>query len=184
MRLFVVDAFTTQKFSGNPAGVALMAADEEMFSDSFMQHLACELKHSETVFVKWADENRFTLRYFTPEGEIDLCGHATIAAFTALRDLDHLPLGHYRALTMAGELDIEVLDDSVWMDMAPPVEARTFTAEEAAEIYAAYGLPADAMPEGLLPKSISTGLCDIMLPVKSTELLERAVQNESVVTEL
>lgn len=184
MRLYVVDAFTTQKFSGNQAGVALFDAGEDPLSELLMQDLAAELKHSETAYVKWAGDNRFSIRFFTPEGEVDLCGHATIASFTTLRDQDHLPPGRYAALTRAGELDIEVSEDAVWMDMAPPVEARTFTAEEAEELYAAYGLTGDAMPEGYLPKAVSTGLCDILLPVKSRELLAAAVQNEAAVTEL
>lgn len=184
MRLYIADAFTTQKFSGNQAGVALLDAGEEMPSDAFMQTLAAELKHSETTFVKQEGENAFRIRYFTPDGEVDLCGHATIAAFTALRDADGLAPGSYRALTLAGEMEIEVSRDSVWMDMAPPVEARVFTFDEAAELYAAYGLTVEDMPGGFLPKAVSTGLCDILLPVKSAELLNSALQNENAVTQL
>ena len=183
MKLFIVDAFTTQKFSGNQAGVALLG-EEDWPEEHFMQALAAELKHSETAFVKANGDKSFQVRYFTPEGEVDLCGHATIATFTVLREEGIIPPGLYNASTLAGELAIRVSADSVWMDMAPPVEARTFTDEEAAEIYAAYGLTLADNPEGYQPKAVSTGLCDILLPVKSQEALERAVQDEAEVTRL
>lgn len=184
MRLYIADAFTTEKFSGNQAGIALLDAGEQMPAADFMQSLAAELKHSETAFVLREGENTFRIRYFTPEGEVDLCGHATIAAFTALREMTGLAPGLYRAVTPAGDLNIKVSEDTVWMDMAPPAEIRVFTFEEAAELYAAYGLTTGAMPGGLLPKAVSVGLCDILLPVKSLELLNSAVQNEVSVIEL
>ena len=67
MKLYVVDAFTTRKFSGNQAGVALLGRDEDYPDDGFMQTLAAELKHSETVFVKRLGPESFRLRYFTPD---------------------------------------------------------------------------------------------------------------------
>lgn len=184
MKLYVVDAFTTRKFSGNQAGVALLGRDEDYPDDGFMQTLAAELKHSETAFVKCLGPESFRLRYFTPEGEVDLCGHATIAAFTVLREEGNLAPGTYGASTLAGELSIEVSRTAVWMDMAPPVEGRTFSEEEARELYAAYGLSLDDMPADMVPRAVSTGLCDILLPVSTREALEAAVQNEAAVTEL
>ena len=86
MRLFIVDAFAKRRFAGNQAGVALLPAGEDFPEPGFMQALAAELRHSETAFVKRLGPDRFRLRYFTPEGEVDLCGHATIAAFTVLRE--------------------------------------------------------------------------------------------------
>lgn len=68
--------------------------------------------------------------------------------------------------------------------MAPPVEGRTFSEEEARELYAAYGLSLDDMPADMVPRAVSTGLCDILLPVSTREALEAAVQNEAAVTEL
>ena len=183
MKLYIVDAFTTKRFSGNQAGVALLG-DEVWPGEGFMQALAAELKHSETAFVKANGEKSFRVRYFTPEGEVDLCGHATIAIFTVLRETGMIGPGTYNASTLAGELAIRVSADAVWMDMAPPVEARTFTDEEAAELYAAYGLSLADKPEGYQPKAVSTGLCDILLPVKSADALDRAVQNEAEVTRL
>lgn len=184
MKLYIVDAFTTRRFSGNQAGVALLSAEEPELTDGFCQALAAELKHSETAFVRPTGPDSFRLRYFTPEGEVDLCGHATIAAFTTLREAEGLAPGTYRASTLAGELSIRVSDQAVWMDMAPPVEGRGFSSEETEELYAAYGLSAADCPEGYAPMVVSTGLQDILLPVSSMEALEKAQQDERAVTEL
>lgn len=184
MKLYIVDAFTTQRFSGNQAGVALLTSEEPELTDAFCQALAAELKHSETAFVRPTGPDSFRLRYFTPEGEVDLCGHATIAAFTTLREAEGLAPGTYRASTLAGELSIQVSDQAVWMDMAPPVEGRGFSPEETAELYAAYGLSAADCPEGYAPMVVSTGLQDILLPVSSMAALEKAQQDERTVTEL
>ena len=75
LSLFVVDAFTREPFRGNPAAVVLGHGD-----DGWMQTLAAEMKHSETAFVRPRDAaDHFDLRWFTPEVEVDLCGHATLA---------------------------------------------------------------------------------------------------------
>lgn len=50
---------------------------ERPLSDAVMQQIAAEFKHSETAFVTVNDDGSVTLRYFTPAGEVDLCGHAT-----------------------------------------------------------------------------------------------------------
>lgn len=184
MKLYIVDAFTTQRFSGNQAGVALLSTEEPEPADAFCQALAAELKHSETAFVRPTGPDSFRLRYFTPEGEVDLCGHATIAAFTTLREAEGLAPGTYRASTLAGELSIQVSDQAVWMDMAPPVEGRNFSPEEGAELYASYGLSTADCPEGFAPMVVSTGLQDILLPVSTAEALDRAEQDERAVTEL
>lgn len=183
MKLYIVDAFTTQRFSGNQAGVALLGQDPWP-EEGFMQALAAELKHSETAFVKAEGEGAFRIRYFTPEGEVDLCGHATIASFTVLREAGLIGPGDYTALTLAGKLAIGVSRDAVWMDMAAPAEGRTFSQEEEAELYAAYGLTPADRPEGFRAQAVSTGLLDILLPVKDAQTLDRAVQNEGEVTRL
>ena len=184
MKLYIVDAFTTQRFSGNQAGVALLTPEEPELTDGFCQALAAELKHSETAFVRPTGLDSFRLRYFTPEGEVDLCGHATIAAFTTLREAEGLAPGVYHASTLAGELSIQVSEQAVWMDMAPPIAGRNFSQAETAELYAAYGLSTADCPEGFVPMVVSTGLQDILLPVSTMEALDRAEQDERAVTEL
>ena len=183
MELYVADAFTTVRFSGNQAGVALLG-EGDFPEEGLMRALAGELKHSETAFVRRTGDKAFHIRYFTPAEEVDLCGHATIAAFTVLRDTGAIAPGDYALHTRSGDLEIGVGADAVWMDMAPPTDGPTFPEEEQQAIYAAYGLSLADRPEGLEPQAVSTGLMDILLPVRDLETLDRAVQNEAEVTRL
>ncbi|MBT1174172.1 PhzF family phenazine biosynthesis protein [Bifidobacterium sp. LC6] len=82
MRQYVVDAFTDKVFKGNPAAVCL---PESWPSDELMADIAMENRFSETAFVV-REPAGWHLRWFTPGGEIDLCGHATLAsAYVVLR---------------------------------------------------------------------------------------------------
>jgi PhzF family phenazine biosynthesis protein len=75
-KVFQVDAFTSEPFKGNPAGVVIM----KDFSDvGFMQQMAAEMNLSETAFI-CEREGAYHIRYFTPNSEIGLCGHATLAS--------------------------------------------------------------------------------------------------------
>ena len=80
-----VDAFTTTPLTGNPAGVV---SDADGLTDEQMQHIAREMFVSETAFVLPSTRSGADLRirWFTPETEVDLCGHATIAAFHVLAE--------------------------------------------------------------------------------------------------
>ncbi|POM23968.1 putative isomerase YddE [Actinomadura rubteroloni] len=71
-----MDAFTDRPFSGNPAAVCLLDAPADA---AWMQDVAAEMRHSETAFVRRADDGTFELRWFTPLNEVALCGHATLA---------------------------------------------------------------------------------------------------------
>ena len=74
--VYVVDAFAEQAFSGNPAAVCPLVGPA---TAAWMQRVAAEMNLSETAFV-YAHEGRWGLRWFTPTVEVDLCGHATLAA--------------------------------------------------------------------------------------------------------
>ena len=76
LKIFTVDAFTDKVFSGNPAAVCLL---EKELDDSLLQNIAAEMNLSETAFVKKTDDG-FSLRWFTPKSEVELCGHATLAS--------------------------------------------------------------------------------------------------------
>lgn len=74
----VVDAFTEDVFGGNPAAVVLLPDDRR--DDGWMQAVAAEFNLSETAFVMPSADGRYGLRWFTPTAEVELCGHATLAA--------------------------------------------------------------------------------------------------------
>ena len=93
MKLYVMDAFANRIFGGNQAGVAL--PDREL-SDETMRQIAAEMKHSETAFIHMEPDGSVSLRYFTPAGEVDLCGHATVASFALLRQLEKIGDGDHR----------------------------------------------------------------------------------------
>jgi predicted PhzF superfamily epimerase YddE/YHI9 len=78
LRYFQVDAFTSELFKGNPAGVCVLEGPEWL-PDALMQRIASENNLAETAFVL-PQANNFGLRWFTPTVEIDLCGHATLAS--------------------------------------------------------------------------------------------------------
>lgn len=81
---FQVDAFADRLCAGNPAGVCLL---DDWLPDTVLQAVAFENGLSETAFVVYRGAGRFGLRWFTPEVEVDLCGHATLASAHVLATL-------------------------------------------------------------------------------------------------
>ena len=75
--IYQVDAFSDRPFGGNPAAVCLL---DDARDDAWMQAIAAEMNLSETAFLKQLDGSRVSLRWFTPTVEVELCGHATLAA--------------------------------------------------------------------------------------------------------
>ena len=84
IRLFQVDAFTDRVFGGNPAAVCIL---DTWLDTTLMQQIAAENNLSETAFAV-AKNNAYEIRWFTPMSEVDLCGHATLAAA-------HVLFNHY-----------------------------------------------------------------------------------------
>lgn len=166
MKYYIVDAFTDQPFGGNPAGVVLL--DSDAFpEEELMLKVAAELRYSETAFVVQHSDNEYTVRYFTPKAEVELCGHATIATFSLLYQLE-LAKGECICHTLAGDLAIEV-GDRVMMQMATPQIVKTI--DEPEEIYRALGA-VDYTP-ALPVMIVSTGLPDFMIPIGDVETLNR-----------
>lgn len=112
MKQYVVDAFTDRVFSGNPAAVCLLP---RWLPEETMQKIALENNLSETAFTVKEPEG-YRLRWFTPGGEIDLCGHATLAtASVVLSDYEkELPAVTFS--TLSGPLTVTRRDWLYEMD--------------------------------------------------------------------
>ena len=108
MRQYIVDAFTGELFKGNPAAVCIL---DEWISDELMQNIAVENNLSETAFADKSDDY-YHIRWFTPGGEVDLCGHASLAtAYVILNFYEDTPKVHFKTnddvdliITRNGEL--------------------------------------------------------------------------------
>lgn len=174
MNYLITDAFSDKIFGGNPAGVVLIPDGKEYPEEEIMQKTAAELRYSETAFIRKLGEGRFQFRYFTPVEEVDLCGHATIGGCGALEHLGLIREGdEIMAETRAGELRIGVKNGKVLMDMAEPKRLSVIDgAKDLEELYGILGIQYDG-GDGLFPEKISTGLPDIMLPVKDHDTLDR-----------
>lgn len=112
MKYFVVDAFAEKVFEGNPAGVCIMS---EWISDELMQKIAIENNLSETAFAVKEREG-YRLRWFTPGGEIDLCGHATLATAYVIVNYYENNVDRIKFQTMSGELVVVKKDELYEMD--------------------------------------------------------------------
>lgn len=166
VKAYKVNTFAKSGAGGNTAGVVLdadsLAADE-------MQRIAGSLGFSETAFIGRSSGADFKVRFFTPNEEVDLCGHATIGSFFALASLGRIRPGRYSQETKAGVLAVEVREDLAIM-MNQPVP-RFHEVLDRTEIAASLNIQADALREDLPVQIVSTGLRDILAPVKTMGIL-------------
>jgi len=112
MRQYIVDAFTTELFKGNPAAVCVM---DKWISDSLMQAIAKENNISETAFCVKEGEV-YHLRWFTPAAEIDFCGHATLATSFVLLNYYETTAEEITYTTMRGTLSVKRAGDELEMN--------------------------------------------------------------------
>jgi PhzF family phenazine biosynthesis protein len=117
-----VDAFTDKPFTGNPAAVCIL---ESLRDDKWLQNIAREMNLSETAFLLKRLDG-YDLRWFTPEVEVDLCGHATLASAHVLWEDGHLkPDEKAQFFTRSGQLTAQLKDG--WIEMAFPVTATSLS---------------------------------------------------------
>jgi trans-2,3-dihydro-3-hydroxyanthranilate isomerase len=190
--IYQVDAFSDVPFGGNPAGVVPNAIG---LNETHMLSIAREMNLSETAFI-FPSENKvadYEVRFFTPTQEVDLCGHATIASFFALASKGMITgtnnVKIIKQKTKAGILPVELYFkdskiDSVMMTQAKP--KFVFGVENVSVLAEIMGINvSDIGLEGfnLIPEAVSTGLTDIMLPIRNLSALKAISPNYARLTE-
>ena len=156
MKQYVVDAFTDRLFAGNQAAVCVM---ENWISDELMQNIAKENNLSETAFtVKEGDA--YHLRWFTPAGEIDFCGHATLGASFVLFNYYCKDAEVIKFKAQVGELYVKRNGNLYEMDF-PVYECRSV------EVTDAMGAALGARPvEAYMDRDLLMVMENVMLIVK------------------
>lgn len=172
-----VDAFTTQPLSGNPCAIVFEADDLDAAT---MQAIAREMNLSETAFVLHSTIADVRARYFTPEEEIPLAGHPTIATIFALVERGRLPAkSEHMTVSLElrdGPIAVEVISQQgqvqqVIMTQRKPQFLNIY---DPALVLPVWGLePADVLAN--LPlQTVSTGTPQLMIPVRDQAVLRKA----------
>jgi trans-2,3-dihydro-3-hydroxyanthranilate isomerase len=182
-RFYTLDVFTTTRFQGNPLAVI---TDGDGLSDAQMLAIAREMNLSETVFVQKPTEDRALarLRIFTTKEELKLAGHPVIGTWFLLSELGVVPAQeggvHVMQQTGAGILPVEIR----FKDGRP--QRVTMTQMEASfkpskvdkkKLAAALGLAAKDLDPKLEPEFISTGIFNLMVPIRNRAALGKIQMN-------
>ncbi|MCK5762673.1 MAG: PhzF family phenazine biosynthesis protein [Clostridiales bacterium] len=166
--------FSQNGIGGNKACVLL---DKE-YSRVEKQAVAKEVGFSETVFIKKTD-NIYFLEFFTPEDEVELCGHGTIAAVDYIMDIfDDKPKF---VMTKSGEIEIQYNDNIIYIKLGNAEEIKTlFDIKMLSEVT---NLGNNIIKFGkLLPKIFKSGIADIIMPVKDyNSLMEIEIDREKLI---
>lgn len=162
MKIYQVDAFTEKPFSGNPAGVCVL---NERLDEELMEKIAMEINLSDTAFLVKEDEG-YNLRWFTPNAEVDLCGHATLASAHILWEKGYLRKDQEAKFRTKSGLLTAKMNNS-WIELnfpAVPEEEMEPPAEllEALEVEAVY---------------IGKNKFDYLIEVKSEEIVRKIKPN-------
>ena len=162
-------AFSSTSSGGNPAGVWI---GNVLPSKEEMQAIACQVGFSETAFIAPASGSIRDVRYFSPEIEIDFCGHATIASGIALGEISGP--GTYTFSTLVGKIPVLVSKDGLLMYAAlTSVQPRTGEAsrELVENILNALGWHFSDLDPSIPPRKAYAGVWHLVLAVKRFERL-------------
>ena len=179
-----VKAYTLNSFAkciegGNPAGVVFNA---DALSEDDMKKVAGIIGFSETAFVMKSNFADFKVRFFTPNEEVDICGHATIATFSTLLNQGCIKPGKYLQETKAGVLSVELKEDlSIMMNQNTPSYYQTICKQEIAD---SLNITTAEMIEELPIQIVSTGLRDILIPIKNIDIVNAIKPNFEKVSKI
>ena len=184
-RYYTLDVFTTTRFEGNPLAVF---TDGDGLSDGLMQAIAREMNLSETVFVQKPtdDQALARLRIFTTQAELKLAGHPVIGTWFLLAELGVVPAQeggvHVMQETGAGLLPVEIRfrEGRPQRVTMTQIEAKFKPAKiRKAALAKALGLSSKDLGPKLEPEFVSTGIFNLMVPLKNRAALAKIEMNMS-----
>ncbi len=166
IKAYKMNAFAKTIEGGNPAGVVI---DADVLSENEMKKIAGILGFSETAFVMKSNNADFKVRFFTPNEEVDLCGHATVGTYSTLLSKGLIRPGKYTQETRAGILNVAVKEDTtIMMNQTSPEFCEIIDAKEIADSLNIY---VDDIGRDMPVQIVTTGLRDILVPIKSIDIL-------------
>lgn len=186
-RVYQVNAFTSQMFRGNPAGVVINA---DGLADRQMQEIARELNNSETAFVfaPTDDSHDYQIRFFSPTMEVPICGHASISAAFIWNKKRSTPKKNFCQKTSIGTLPMEVVEkeekEVIFMTQGEIEIGAVVEGELRNDLLAALGLQVEDVRDDLPIQSVSTGHGKVIIPLKDSQVLHQLTPNYSALIPL
>jgi PhzF family phenazine biosynthesis protein len=174
-RLFLVDAFTRERFCGNPAAVVL---DADVLEEQEMRRIARELGGIEVAFVLGSDSPDYDveLRFFSPRREVGFVGHATVAAHYVRAMADGLPRGKVRQKSPAGIVGVEVSgtapDLRVTIDQTPATFGPIVPEERLGPVLDALGISSSSLHPACPVQVMSTANSRLLIGLQSPDTLD------------
>lgn len=166
VKVYTLNSFAKVEGGGNPAGVVLEA---DNLSREDMQKISSKVGFSETAFVRKSKAADFKVEFFTTNSEVDLCGHATIGAFFLMMSKEIIKEGEYTMEAKAGILKIECSkNDRIFMEQTKP---KFYEVIDKKEVASSLNIDEKDIMEDVPIRVVSTGLKDILIPVKSLKTL-------------
>ena len=162
VKAYIASAFSKDNIGGNKAGIIFL---RQPLSVTQKIAISKELGFSESAFISNSGKADFKFEYYTPTSEVDLCGHATIAAFTLLRELGKVVPNRYTVETKAGIIPIEVQSRRIFMKQQ---SAQFYEKIEKTELGEAIDI--SAVNDNLDIQVVSKGGKDILVPVNASDL--------------
>ncbi len=179
-KVYCMNAFASSEKEGNLAAVILLDALDDMDQER-MQQIARDLAYSETAFLVQKESNLLEARYFTPSQEIDMCGHASVAAFALLSLLKKGTKGEYVLQTRKEKWKVRLEDGKVWIDFGQASIEPVLQEKDMEEICSSFALKLDDLHPTLLIRPALAGVKDLQMFVKSHDALMKArLQKEQV----
>ncbi len=187
-RIYQVDSFTKEVFSGNPAGVVENAKG---LTEDQMQKIAREMNCSETAFIHPPEDDSHDLRvrFFTPTTEVPICGHATVAAMYIYSRKVRADYTRILQKTGAGILPVLICreddgDYKIVMTQGKPEVGPEITGEHRYNMLSGLGITADDL-DCRFPIAISsTGHSKVMIGIKSRDVLNSLKPNMAALTRI
>lgn len=180
MNIKLVKAFTKDLRQGNPAGVVLNA---QHISDDKMQKIAHELNYSESAFVLPSKKADYKVRFFTPETEVDYCGHATIATYYKLFQLkENQDKSSLTQETKAGVFTVQKTEDGM-IKMIQKQPNFLETENDKDLLATILGTAPDMMHSNLPAQVVATNVPKLIVPIVTVEALRSLKPNYSKVSE-
>ena len=179
VKVQILNAFTDNDKGGNPAGVVF---DADGLSNKTKQEIAAKIGFSETAFVSQSNIADYKLDFYSPNRQIAHCGHATVATFSYLRQLNILNNDTVTKETIDGIRKIKIQGELAFMEQLAPKYLDVKKRENT--ILKSLGIEKNDLMENAPITLVNTGNSFILIPVKNRATLHKLKPDMGLITEI